>query len=53
MAAALQRSGALQDAGEWASRYALSAHDHLLVLPTSPSRELLASFADLAVNRHA
>jgi geranylgeranyl diphosphate synthase type I len=53
MAGALRRSGALAWAGQWAKRYVHAAQDRLLVLPPSPSRELLSAVAGLAVNRNA
>ena len=47
----LRRTGALQQSVTRAADHAAAARQLLSVLPQTPSRELLASFADRAVNR--
>lgn len=53
MSAALQRSGALDRSGHWATGYARSAVEQLGRLPESPGRDLLAYFAEFAVTRNS
>ena len=53
LAEALERAQALVAARRWAERSARDAREHLTVLPASPTRDLLAHVADLAIDRAA